>query len=346
MRPSNATNGAGLPTQRSRLLAMVSDYVGMLVVLMILIISFSSQNPRFFAWTTLTSIVNQIPALTVVSVGMTLVLITGEIDLSVGSVLALSGSVIGVLMADHQWSLWTAICAAIVTGAGFGLMNGLITVGTGVPSFIVSLGILQIARGAAYLVTESQIKFVGVAVESLAKRLSMVAVSPAFLLSLAIVGIAQFVLTKTVFGRYCIATGTNEAAVRMCGIDSRPVRVGVFVICGAFAALAGAIETSRISAADPNGANGFELSAIAAAVIGGTSLMGGRGSVINTFFGVLMIAILQTGLSQLGVDDGSKKIVTGTVIVLAVVLDASRGWVRSKAIRVFNAANEKKRSEA
>ena len=306
----------------------------MLVILTLLVITFSAQNPRFFSWATINAVLNQIPALTLVSVAMTLVLITGAIDLSVGSVLALSASVTGVLMADYHWNLWQASMAALLVGGSCGLITGFVSARAAVPSFIVSLGVLQIARGAAYLVTDSQIKFVGIAAEPLARKIPAIGVSPAFAISLTTVVIAQFVLSRTVFGRYCIATGTNESAVRMSGIDTLPVRIAVFVISGTLAAAAGIIETSRIGAADPNGANGLELSAIAAAVIGGTSLMGGRGSVINTFLGVLMIAVLQTGLSQLGVDDGSKKIVTGTVIVLAVILDSSRDWLRQQASRL------------
>jgi len=134
----------------------------------------------------------------------------------------------------------------------------------------------------------------------------------------------QFLLSRTVFGRYCIAIGTNKETVRMSGIDPRPTAIVVFALSGLLCAVGGIMQTSRLSSADPNAAVGLELSAIAAAVIGGTSLMGGRGSVINTFFGVLIIAVLQTGLAQIGTSDPVKRVITGTVIVAAVLIDRWR----------------------
>lgn len=305
-------------------MAVYSEYAGMLLALGVLIAVFTCLSPRFLTVPTLTAIINQIPALMLVSVGMTLVLVTGGIDLSVGSVLACSSAVAGVLLADQQCPLWLAVPLSLAVGVVCGAINGIVSVCAGLPSFIVTLGVLQIARGAALLVTRSQTKFIGPSLEMLSGRLPVVQLSPAFLLALSVVVACQFLLRRTVFGRYCTAIGTNEAAVRMSGIDPRSPRITVFIISGILAASAGLIETSRISAADPNAAAGFELSAIAAAVIGGTSLMGGRGSAISTFFGVLIIAVLQSGLSQLGVGDGSKKIITGLVIVLAVVIDSLR----------------------
>jgi ribose transport system permease protein len=148
--------------------------------------------------------------------------------------------------------------------------------------------------------------------------------SPAFLIAIMAVIGGQFLLSRTVFGRYCVAIGTNAEAVRMSGIRSAPYSISVFVICGMLCGLAGLTHTSRLSTADPNAAIGIELAAIAACVIGGTSLMGGRGNVINSFLGVLIIAVLQTGLAQIGASDPMKQIVTGSVIVIAVILDAVR----------------------
>ncbi len=209
---------------------MAGEYLGMLLVLLALAAVFGSRSDRFLTLATLTTLVNQVPALTMVAVGMTFVLITGGIDLSVGSVIALS---------------------------------------------------------------------------------------------------AQIVLRRTLFGRYCTAIGFNETVVKYSGIDPRWTRIAAFVVCGSLAGVAGVIETSRLASADSNAAIGFELSAIAAAVIGGTSLMGGRGSIINTFFGVLIIAVLQAGLAHLGVREGTKGMITGSVIVAAVLLDASRGRLRA-----------------
>lgn len=155
--------------------------------------------------------------------------------------------------------------------------------------------------------------------------------SPAFLLAIAAVAVGQFLLVRTVFGRYCVAIGTNEEAVRMSGIRTAPYSIAVFAISGLLCGMAGLAQTSRLSSADPNAGIGIELSAIAACVIGGTSLMGGRGSVVSSFIGVLIIAVLQTGLAQVGVSDANKQIITGAVIVVAVLLDAIRTrWRRPK----------------
>ena len=152
----------------------------------------------------------------------------------------------------------------------------------------------------------------------------MLGLSLPFLLAIAVVVIAQLVLSRTVFGRYLIAIGTNEEAVRLSGIDPRPIKLAVFLITGLLVACAAVIDTSRFQSANPNAGSGFELQAIAAVVIGGTSLMGGRGSVVGTFFGVLIIAVLNTGLAALGAKDETKRLVTGAVIVAAVILDQVR----------------------
>ena len=315
--------------QHPQYVQSIVQYIGLLLVLVLLVIVFSFFSENFFQRSTAISIANQIPDLTLISVGMTLVLVCGCIDLSVGSLLALSSAVLGVLMVDQGWPLWAATCGALLVGGLCGLVNGVISIGFGVPSFIVTLGMLEIARGATKLVSSSQTKYIGAAVEPIGEPFPGLMLSPAFLLALLAVVLGQFLLTRTVFGRYWIAIGTNEQAVRMAGIRSAPYSIGVFVLSGLLCGLAGLAQTSRLSSADPNAAIGIELSAIAACVIGGTSLMGGRGSVVSSFFGVLIIAVLQTGLAQLGVSDANKQIITGSVIVIAVLLDALRSRWKS-----------------
>ncbi|TWT84974.1 Ribose transport system permease protein RbsC [Planctomycetes bacterium CA13] len=308
----------------SQLARAVLEYAGLGAVLVALIAVFSLRSDHFFQMATAISIANQIPDLTLLAVGMTFVLVVGGIDLSVGSVLALSSAVLGVLMVDYGWPLFLAILAGIVIGQLCGLCSGFISVRFGIPSFIVTLGMLEIARGCAKRVTGSQTRYIGSSVEWIGEPIAGLMLSPAFLVAIVAVILGQFVLTRTVFGRYCVAIGTNPETVRMSGISSKPYTITVFAMSGVMCALAGLAQTSRLSTADPNAAIGMELSAIAACVIGGTSLMGGRGSVISSFFGVLIIAVLQTGLAQLGVSDATKQIITGIVIVVAVLLDAAR----------------------
>ena len=182
---------------------------------------------------------------------------------------------------------------------------------------------LEAARGAAYLVTQSRTIYIGGPVEVITET-AVLGLSLPFILALAVVVAGQLVLSRTVFGRYLIAIGTNEEAVRLSGIDPRPYKLAVFVLAGLLAAVAAVIQTARMSSANPNTAIGFELQVIAAVVIGGTSLMGGRGSVVSSFFGVLIIAVLGAGLAQVGAQEYTKRLITGCVIVAAVILDQYR----------------------
>lgn len=317
---------------RSFWMQWVGQYGALLLVLACLVAVFSLCSENYFQTSTLVTIANQIPDLTLVAVGMTLVLVVGGIDLSVGSVLALSSAVIGSLMVDYGWPLWAAIPACLSTGCLCGLVSGAISVGFRVPSFIVTLGMLEIARGATKEITDSQTKYIGSAVEAVGEPLPGIMLSPVFLIATVVVVAGQVLLTQTVFGRYCVAIGTNEEAVRMSGIRTAGYSIAVFVISGFLCGLAGLSQTARLSSADPNAAIGIELSAIAACVIGGTSLMGGRGNVLCSFIGVLIIAVLQSGLAQVGVSDANKQIITGTVIVAAVLLDTLRNrWGESNA---------------
>lgn len=307
-----------------------SEYLGLLVVLVFLVALFGILSERFFTFRTLTTVANQVPDLTVIAIGMTFVLIVGGIDLSVGSVLALAGAVLSVALVAWEQSMLVAGTLAIGTGLLCGLVSGGITVAWPIPSFIVTLGMLEVARGAAYLVTGSQTTYVGATVEPVGTPLPFLGLSPAFVLAVLLVAAGQIALSRTVFGRYAVAIGTNEGAVRLAGVDPRPTRLGAFAIAGAMSGLAGIFHVSRLSAADPNAAIGMELSAIAAVVLGGTSLMGGRGSVVRSFFGVLVIAVLQSGLAQIGTSEPLKRVVTGAVIVAAVIADVYRQRLSSE----------------
>lgn len=306
--------------------------LGLIAVLAVLIIFFSNMSGYFFSTTTFRTLVNQIPALTVIAVGMTYVLLIAGIDLSVGSVMALCAAVMGVLIADHEWPVFAALVVSLLVGLLSGITNGFISARWRIPSFVVTLGMLEIARGGAYLATNSQTKYLGDPVAFIGDPVSGLGVSAALIGAILVVIVAQFVLSKTVFGRYMIAIGTNEEAVRLAGINPVKWKVAVFAIAGLLAGLGGVFQLGYLQSADPNAGIGLELSAIAAVVIGGTSLSGGRGSVVNSFLGVLIIAVMQTGLAQLGVSEPSKRIVTGLVIVAAVLFDQ----YREPLARLFN----------
>lgn len=314
-----------IPKRLGEWLAMLLIWVGLLLL-------FGALSDNFLTAPTLGALANRIPTLAVVAAGMTLVLVIGAIDLSVGSVLGLCGAILGVAIAYWEWSFFAAALLAIGAGATAGLLNGLVSVRLGIPSFIVTLGMLEIARGLSYLVTQSQTQYIGKAVVGLSAPVAAIGVSPAFFIAVAVIVVAQIVLTRTVWGRMLVAIGTNESAVRLAGRNPRPSKLAVFIVTGALTGLGAVFYTSRLGASDPNAGAGLELSAIAAVVIGGTSLMGGRGSVINSLFGVLIIATLEAGLAQAGASEPVKRVVTGLVIVLAVVLDAWRNQFAGSAL--------------
>lgn len=301
----------------------VADYLGLTLALGVLILIFGLTTRNFLTADNFRAIANQIPAALLLATGMTYVLIVAEIDLSVGSVLGLCTAVLGVALTRWGWPLVPAVALALGAGVFCGVFNGLVTLRWRLPSFIVTLGMLEMARGGAHALSGSRTQYIGPAVAGLAETY-LLGLSLPFLLALTVVVLAQLALTRTVFGRYLVAIGTNEEAVRLSGINPDPVKLAVFGLTGLLVALAAVIDTSRYQAANPNAGSGFELQAIAAAVIGGTSLMGGRGSVLSTFLGVLIIAVLNAGLAALGARDETKRLVTGAVIVTAVILDRYR----------------------
>ena len=292
--------------------------------LLLLIVFFSLTADNFFTVVTLRTILNQLPALTVVTVGMTLVLVVGGIDLSVGSVLGLSATVVGAAIVGWDLPVFTACILGISAGLFCGLINGALASYLALPAFIVTLGMLEMARGLAYMTTDSQTMYIGASIQELALPITGIGVSPALLIALVTVFLAHFMLTRTVPGRYVTAVGTNARAARMSGIDTRLYRLFILALSGALAGLGGVFNVAYLGAADPNAGFGMELAAIAAAVIGGTSLMGGRGTILGAFAGVLIIAILQNGLAQLGVSEPAKRLITGSVIIIAVFLDSWR----------------------
>lgn len=316
---------------RLRLPGQVTESLGLLAVLAVLIVVFSIAGKNFFSAATFIQIANEIPALVVISVGMTFVIITSGIDLSVGSVMAFSGSILGLAMADWGLPLIAALPLAIFAGFLCGSANGWVSVRFAVPSFIVTLGMLQIGRGLAYLCTNSQTKYIGSPIAWLGSGIPGLGLSWAFVFAVLIVILGQIVLHRTVFGRYVLVVGANEEAATFSGIRTKPVKIAVFMIAGALSGLAAAFDSSRMENVDPNAGDGFELSAIAAVVIGGTSLMGGRGSVVGSFIGVLIMSALGAGLAQVGATDPVKLLITGLVIVFAVIIDA---WRAGKLKRI------------
>ncbi|WP_277372418.1 ABC transporter permease [Pseudomonas sp. AA-38] len=319
------TTSSATASKRSGTHQGLGTYLGLAGALLAMIVLFSTLSSHFLSYATFTTLANQIPDLMVLAVGMTLVLIIGGIDLSVGSVLALAAAVVSVATLGLGWGILPAALLGMTCAALAGSVTGIITVAWGIPSFIVSLGVLEMARGVAYQLTDSRTAYIGDAYAWLSTPFAA-GISPSFVIALLVIAAAHLLLTRTVFGRYLVAIGTNEEAVRLAGINPKPYKISVFALMGLLAGLAALFQISRLEAADPNAGSGLELQVIAAVVIGGTSLMGGRGSVISTFFGVLIISVLAAGLAQIGASEPTKRIITGAVIVVAVILDTYRSY--------------------
>lgn len=301
----------------------VSPFQTAIPLLGLLVGAFGLLSPHFLTLKTFGAIANQIPGLTVISVGMTFVILVGSVDLSVGSVMALSS--VAMANALVQWNLpvFLAVGVAVIVGTLGGAINGIIVTRWRVPSFIVTLAMMEVARGTAYLVSNTRTIYIGATMNWISRPI-LGFVSVGFILALSFVIVGHLIVQHTVFGRSVVGVGTNETAMRLSGINTSGVTVSVFSLVGFTAAIAAILEIARLEAADPNTGIGLELRVIAAVVIGGTSFMGGRGNVFSTFFGVLIVAVLETGLAQLGISEPLKRIFTGAVIVVAVVHDVGR----------------------
>lgn len=302
--------------------------VGIGLALVVMIAVFAVIAPHFASMANATNILTQISINTVIAVGMTFVILLGGIDLSVGSVLALATIVGGMVITREDLSTTTAILGAIAASTGVGcvcgLFNGLVSERWKIHSFIVTLGMLNIARGVALQVSNSRTIFEFPDAFNEIGAAAVAGVPVIFLMALAIVLISRFVLARTVFGRMIYAIGNNEEAVRLSGHVPAIYKVAAFTVCGGMVGLAAIMYMMRLNIASPILGVGFELNAIAAVVIGGTSMSGGKGSMIGTALGASIIGVLNNGLLLLGLGDFARQIVTGFIIVVAVIIDKYR----------------------
>lgn len=301
----------------------VSHYgrqLGTLAGLLVLALVLWALTPHFLTVSNLLNIAEQATIIAIVAVGMTFVIITGGIDLSVGSVLAFAGVVMASAL---QRGLPLPLALTVGLGAGLfcGVLNGLlITVGR-LPPFIATLGMMSVARGAALMFTEGRpISGFSEGFRSLATGQVLRIPSPV-LIMIGVYVIAHFLLRRTKLGRYTYAIGGNEEAALLSGINVRLYKTMVYGLAGLLSGLAAILLTARLNSAQPIAGMSYELDAIAATVIGGTSLLGGEGTVVGTLIGALIMAVLRNGLNLLGVSSFIQQIVIGTVIIVAVLID-------------------------
>lgn len=295
-----------------------------LIALFILIAVVSFLNPNFFTVDNILNILRQTSVNAIIAVGMTLVILTAGIDLSVGSVLALCGAFAASLI-GLEVPVLIAVPTALLAGAALGAISGVIIAKGKVQAFIATLVTMTLLRGVTMVFTEGRPISTGFTdtADSFAWFGTGYALGipvPVWLMVIVFAA-AWYVLNHTRFGRYVYALGGNESATRLSGINVDRVKIGVYAICGLLAALAGIIVTSRLSSAQPTAGTGYELDAIAAVVLGGTSLMGGKGRIMGTLIGALIIGFLNNALNLLDVSSYYQMIAKAVVILLAVLVD-------------------------
>jgi ribose transport system permease protein len=323
---STAANDTEQQRWSSRLMRQLRNGLGPLcAALVIICVALSFASPEFLTTSTLTNIMVQVSVVGIAAVGGTFVIITSGIDLSVGSLVALTGMVAATLMAGStagNVGLGIAgLAVAIAVGAGVGALNGIAIAWLRLVPFIVTLAMMAMARGLTLAISDGRTKFDFPNAFTVFGAKSIAGLPMPMLVMLIVFLIGHVLLRKTTFGHQVFAVGGNREAARLAGIPVQRVMFLTYVLAGATAAIAGIVLAGRLNSALPSAANGLELQVIAGIVIGGTSLAGGRGSIIGTFIGVVLIGVINVGLSLLGVNPFWTQFIQGGVIFAAVMLD-------------------------
>jgi ribose transport system permease protein len=305
---------------RRALLLKHGRQLGTLAGLFVLGVVLTILTPHFLTVSNLLNVAQQTSINAIIAAGMTFVIISGGIDLSVGSILAVAGVVLGSAIA-HEHSLPMAVAACVGVGLVCGAANGILIAFGRLPPFIATLGMMSVARGIALLLTQ------GRPISGFPGSLRFVAVGELLRIPMPIIamvlvyGAAHFLLSRTKLGRYAYAIGGNEQATRLSGVNVKFYKTLIYALSGLLSGLAAVVLTARLNSAQPIAGIMYELDAIAATVIGGTSLMGGEGRMSGTLIGALIMGVLRNGLNLLDVSSYVQQTVIGSVIILAVFLD-------------------------
>jgi ribose transport system permease protein len=324
-RPVPASRGAlGRRLGRGRL-----QEAGLVIAIVLLGVYFTARNSVFISLDNVGNIAEQSTFIGVLAVGMTFVVVSGQFDLSVGSMFGLSGIIFAVAL-EAGWNVWLAAFAGVAAGAGLGLVNGLMSVLFRVPVIIITLGTLSIYRGTSYWISDgfpisdfgqsSAIFEFGQG--TLIRWGSALSWIPDLVLALAVVAaLGHLLLSRTAFGQHVYALGSDRRAAQLAGIHINVVQVGVLTLLGLTAGIAGVLGVAQAGSADPNAGLGYELDVIAAVIIGGAALTGGRGRVLASMLGILLISEVRNGLVISGVSLYGQVIVSGVLVIAAVAVD-------------------------
>ncbi|OGO81926.1 MAG: ribose ABC transporter permease [Clostridiales bacterium GWC2_40_7] len=297
---------------------------GILLALIIVCIIISILNPKFLSGTNIVNVIRQTSLIGIIAVGLTFVILAADIDLSIGSVAALAGVLTAGFLVNNKMSIFWAVLLPLLICAGLGLLMGVVITKARVHSFVVTLGMLSIARGLALVYTK------GYSISGLDPDFRFIGGGYLWIIPMPVVIFivlliaSYFILAKTPYGRYIYAIGGNTEATRLSGINVDLVRIASFGISGFLAGLGGIVLASRVASGQPTACVGWELDGIAAVIIGGTSLYGGRGGIFKTLIGVFFLGVIRNGLNLLEVSPFYQSIFIGVLIVAAVILDSVR----------------------
>jgi ribose/xylose/arabinose/galactoside ABC-type transport system permease subunit len=295
---------------------------GIFLAFVIICMALALSTPKFFTLANMMNIGTQVSINALLAFGVTFVIITGGIDLSLGSMVAVTGVAAAMFAHPDTYPLIVPIFIGLAAGLAMGAFNGLVITKSKVPPFIVTLGTMTIGRGLALILSK------GRPVSNLSDSFNFIGGGSLFGIPLPIIiliiafVVCSVILKKTILGRYMYAVGGNEPAARASGISVGRVKMWVYTICGLLSAVGGILLTSRITTGQPNAGAGFELDAIAAAIIGGTSTSGGTGTMTGTLIGALLIGVISNSLDLLNVTSYYQQVVMGAIIIGAVILDS------------------------
>ena len=299
------------------LTSIVKGNIGIIVVLIIMCVAVALATDKFLTTNNIISVLRQISINTYIALGMTLIIILGHIDLSVGSI---------VFIVNQGLPLGVAIVAGLLVGTAAGFISGFIVANFKVPAFIITMAMMNIASGIAYVYTGGQSTRITnkIFIEIGTGYLFNVIPLPVVYMVVLII-LFSFILSKTKFGTYVYAIGGNREAARLSGVPIKKIEIVVFTISGLLSAFAGLVLCSRMYSGQPSVGSGYELDAIAACVLGGTSMTGGKGRISGTVFGAMVIGIISNGLNLIGVSSYWQLIIKGLIIACAVLLDGQKG---------------------
>lgn len=310
---------------------MFRSNAGIICVMLIIGIGLSFLTPNFLTSNNIISVLRQISNNIYLALGMTLVIILGGIDLSVGSIVAMSGTLTVGMIVTNGMGMWSAIIVGILLGVIVGFFNGFVVTTFKVPAFIVTLATMNIAKGIAYIYSGGQSTRItndAYAMIGTGYLFGIIPLPVVYMILLII--LFSVILRKTRFGTYVYAVGGNRESARLSGVPIKKVEILVFTLTGLLAAFAGIVLSSRMYSGQPSAGDGYEMDAIAACVLGGVSMSGGVGNVSGTVIGAIVIGIISNGLNLMGVSSFWQLVVKGIIILVAVIIDSQKSVISEK----------------